>query len=146
MAEGILEGPVKCSVAAVVRSSAHPGAFLAVRRPPDDDRLPDVWGLPAVTLAEGELPEAAVRRLGREKLGTDLEPRSFVGIRAADRGEYLLILMDIEAEVTGAEPDVHAARTAATAYVDQRWSESVEILREAAERGSVCARILLEGG
>lgn len=142
---GILEGPVKCSVAAVVRSSAHPGAFLAVRRPPDDDRLPDVWGLPAVTLADGELPEAAVQRLGREKLSTQLKARSFVGIRAADRGDYLLILMDIEAEVTGPAPDVHAARTSATAYVDQRWSESLEILREAAERGSVCARIMLEG-
>lgn len=146
MTNGILEGRVKCSVAAVVRSPAHPGAFLAVRRPPDDDRLPDVWGLPAVTLTDGELPEDAVRRLGREKLGTELEARSFVGIRAADRGDYLLILMDIEAEVTGPAPDVHAARTPATAYVDQRWSESVEILREAAERGSVCARILVEAG
>lgn len=144
--QGILNGPVKCSVAAVVRSPAHPGAFLAVRRPPDDDRLPDVWGLPAVTLADGELPEAALRRLGREKLATELEPRRFVGIRAADRGDYLLILMDIEAEVVGDAPDVHAARTTATTYVDQRWSESLEILKEAAERGSVCARIMLEEG
>ena len=144
--QGILNGPVKCSVAAVVRSPAHPGAFLAVRRPPDDDRLPDVWGLPAVTLADGELPEAALRRLGREKLATELEPRRFVGVRAANRGDYLLILMDIEAEVVGDAPDVHAARTTATAYVDQRWSESLEILKEAAERGSVCARIMLEEG
>ncbi|HEX6070343.1 MAG TPA: NUDIX domain-containing protein, partial [Longimicrobiaceae bacterium] len=60
--------PVKCSVAAVVRREGAPGEFLAVRRPPDDDHLPNVWGLPAVSLRDGELPEAALRRLGEEKL------------------------------------------------------------------------------
>lgn len=136
--------PVKCSVAAVVRCPNDPDEFLAVRRPDDDDLLPGVWGLPAVTLQPGELPEAALRRLGREKLGAALEPRSFIGIDAADRGGYLLILMDIEAEVAGGDPDVHAGRTSGTAYVEQRWTSDATLLVEAASRGSVCSRILLE--
>lgn len=135
--------PVKCSVAAVVRSRKDPGEFLAVRRPDEDDLLSGVWGLPAVTLQPGELPEAALRRLGREKLGAALEPRSFVGIDAADRGDYLLILMDIEAEVAGGEPNVSVARTSGTAYVEQRWTSDATLLVEAASRGSVCSRILL---
>ena len=139
-----LELPVKCSVAVVLRCAARPGEFLAVRRPPDDDRLPDVWGLPAVTLRTGELPEAAVRRLGREKLGADIQASRFVGVRAADRQDHLLILMDLEAELQSGEPDVRAARTENTSYVEQRWTGSAELLCEAAVRGSVCSRILLE--
>jgi 8-oxo-dGTP diphosphatase len=135
--------PVRCSVAAVVRDEA--GRFLAVRRPPDDEHLPDVWGLPAVTLAGGELPEEGLRRVGREKLGAAIEPVRFVGIRSADRGAYELILMDIEARLSGSgQPDVRRASTAGTRYVDQRWERSPELLVPAAARGSLCARILLE--
>lgn len=47
---------------------------------------------------EGELPEDAVRRLGVEKLTTNIEPVSYLGIQYADRGEYELILMDIKAD------------------------------------------------
>lgn len=140
----VLEKPVKCSVAAVIRDPAEAEAFLAVRRPPDDTELPLVWGLPAVSLRTGELPEAALQRLGREKLGVRLSPRRFVGIRAADRGEYLLILMDLEAEVVTGHPDVHSAKTTGTAYIDQQWTTDPLLLAEAARRGSVCSRILLE--
>ena len=139
-----LDRPVKCSVAAVVRRGEGLAEFLAVRRPADDDRLPGVWGLPAVTLRPGELPEAALRRLGEEKLGVSLRPLRFVGVRAADRGDHLLILMDLEAEVQRGEPDVGAARTSGTAYVEQRWTADATILVDAARRGAVCSRILLE--
>ena len=98
--------PVKCSVAAIVRHPTDESAFLVVRRPPDDDALPLVWGLPAVSLKQGELPEAALRRLGREKLGVELAPRSFVGIQAAERPGYQLILMDLEAELLEGTPSI----------------------------------------
>mgnify|MGYP006199683239 CR=1 FL=1 len=51
---------------------------------------------------------------------------------------------DLEAELDAGEPDVRAARTENTSYVEQRWTHSPELLREAAVRGSVCSRILLE--
>src|SRR5688572_14961912 len=135
--------PVGCSVAAVIRRQGE-APFLAVRRPPDDDKLPGIWGLPAVTLRPGELPEDGLRRIGYEKLGVRLEPFRFVGIRAADRGSYELILMDIEATVVEGEPDVYAATTTSTRYVDQKWAGDVGVLSEAAARGSLCCRILLE--
>ena len=136
--------PIKYSVAAVVRRRAGHAEFLAVKRPPDDDRLPDVWGLPAVSLRPGELPEAGLRRVGREKLGVELEPVSLVGIRSADRGDHELILMDIEASVLSGEPGVEAAITISTRYVDQRWTSDLSLLRDAASRGSLCCEILLE--
>ena len=135
--------PIRCSVAAVVRR-AEDEYFLAVRRPPDDDRLPGVWGLPAVTLAGTELPEAGLRRVGLEKLGTRLEPVQFLGIQSMDRGEYELFLMDIEARVVAGEPDVTRATTDATRYVEQKWTDQLEMFADAATRGSLCSRILLD--
>jgi 8-oxo-dGTP diphosphatase len=134
----------KCSVAAIVRRDPGGAEFLAVLRPPDDDRLPDVWGLPAVSLLPGELPEAGLRRVGREKLGVELEPVSMLGIRRADRGQYELILMDIEARLVSGEPSVHRASSTATRYADQRWTDDLQLLAPAASRGSLCCRILLD--
>lgn len=138
-----MPGPVRCSIAAVIRK-AHESAFLAVRRPLDDDLLPGAWGLPALTLSPGELPEAGIVRLGQEKLGVALKPISFVGIRSADRGTYELILMDIAAEVVSGEPDVEAATSLATTYIDQQWTDDVGLLVDAANRGSLCCQILIE--
>ena len=135
--------PTKCAVAAVVTGGVE-GEFLAVRRPDSDESLPGLWGLPAVTLAPGELPEAGLRRLGTEKLGVELRAVSMVGIRRADRRDYELILMDIEARVVAGKPSVEGSTTSATRYVDQRWVTDPSLLREAARGGSLCSEILLE--
>jgi 8-oxo-dGTP diphosphatase len=135
--------PIRTSVAAVVRRGED-DTFLIVRRPPDDDRLADVWGLPAVSLQDGELPEAGLRRVGTEKLAVELEPTRFLGIRSADRGDYELFLMDIEARITRGEPDVGQSNSKSTRYTDQRWTDQLEVLVDAAARGSLCSRILLD--
>lgn len=115
-----------------------------MRRPLDDDSLPGAWGLPAVTLRPGELPESAVRRIGAEKLGVEIEPTRFLGVEYADRGAYRLVLMDIEARVRTGHPDVGAASGAGTRYIEARWTADVETLRPAARDGSLCCAILLQ--
>ena len=56
---------VRRAVAAAVRRDD--GLILVVLRPDEPgEELPGVWGLPAVTLRDGESPEDGVRRLGRE--------------------------------------------------------------------------------
>ena len=137
-----MDQPVKCSVAAVIRRPGDP-SFLSVRRPLDDEHLPGLWGLPAITLAPGELPESGLRRVGREKLAIDIAPVAFVGIDTVERSDHRLILMDLEAELLEGQPDVEAATGSGTRYIEQRWTDDVETLREAAERGSLCCRILL---
>lgn len=132
------------AVAAVVRPTDDPHQFLAVKRPPTDDELPNVWGLPAVTLEPGELPEDGLRRVGKTKLATEIEPVRFVGARVAERDTYELILMDIEAHLTGPSPSVHEAHPEGTKYVDQQWTEDLRLLREAAQQGSLCSQVLLE--
>ena len=133
----------KFVIAVVLKNPANSQKVLVVKRPPEDDSLPNVWGFPAVVVQNNELPEAAVERLGIEKLNTEIIASSNVGIMRADRGEYELILMDIEASLLGTEPNVWDASTANTKYVDQQWVTDYSILNEAASKGSLCSRIFL---
>ncbi len=110
-----------------------PGGLLLVRRPDDDESLPGVWGLPAVSLAAGESEEDAVRRAGRDKLGVEVEPLHPVGREGA--------MTDWNARVTSGEPAVPQAGPN-TQYTDLRWGELAE-LEPAAREGSLCCRALL---
>ena len=77
--------PAKHSVAVVVRAGG--GRFLAVRRPDDpEDPLAGLWGLPAITLRDGEDEQAAVVRAGRAKLGVELAAGPKIGEQTADQG------------------------------------------------------------
>jgi len=135
--------PTKFAIAVALYNPANSKEVLAVKRPSDDDSLPNVWGLPAIVVKEGEMPEDAVKRLGVEKLSTKIKPDAYIGIMRADRGEYELILMDIRAELEGDEPSVQNATTTGTKYVEQRWTDDLSIFKEAATKGSLCSRILL---
>jgi hypothetical protein len=135
---------IKRSVAVVVRGP-EAGTFLVVKRPDDPgDPLAGVWGLPAVTLADGEDERAAAVRVGRDKLGVELEPGLRLGEASADRGDYLLVLADYEAAIAGGTPSVPQPDASVTQYVEWRYAADPAVLAEAADRGSLCARIFLE--
>jgi ADP-ribose pyrophosphatase YjhB (NUDIX family) len=125
---------VKRSISLVIES---PAGVLLVRRPDDDDRLPGVWGLPAVSLREGEAERDAVLRAGRDKLGVDVEPVTPVG---AEEGEGVA-MRDWAARIVEGEPKVPQPGEG-TQYVELRWGDSAE-LAPAARAGSLCARVLL---
>jgi len=135
--------PAKHSVAVVVRDGE--GRFLAVRRPDDpEDPLAGLWGLPAITLRDGEDERAAVVRAGRAKLGVQLAAGRKIGEQAADRGAYLLRLSDYEATIVGGTPSVPQPDDSVTQYVACEFTGDPAILSEAAARGSLCARIFLD--
>ena len=110
-----------------------PQGLLLVRRPDDDEDLPSVWGLPAVTLAPGESEEEAVRRAGRDKLGVEVEPVERVGRE--------LTMTDWEARIVSGRPAVPQP-SAHTQYTELRFGEPSELL-PAAREGSLCCRVLL---
>lgn len=120
----------KRSVSLVIEG---PGGLLLVRRPDDDESLPGVWGLPAVSLAPGESEEEAVRRAGREKLGVDVRAVRPVGEEGSMR--------DWEAEIVSGEPSVPQPGPH-TQYVGLRYGEPGELV-PAAREGSLCCRVLL---
>jgi hypothetical protein len=107
--------------------------LLLVRRPDDDEDLPGMWGLPAVSLAAGESEEEAVRRAGRDKLGVELQPLQRVG------GEQTMT--DWEARIVSGEPAVPQPGPH-TQYTALRFGDPSELV-PAARDGSLCCRVLL---
>ena len=142
------ETETKRAVAAAVRG--EDGLILAVRRPDEPgEELPGVWGLPAVTLREGESPEDGVRRLGLEKLGVDLTPLAALaeGEQRRPSGhvgkDYTLHMTVYEAAMTG-EPRLppRTVDTTATLYEAIDWMKA-SALQPAAEAGSLCCELYL---
>lgn len=136
------EKPVKRSVSFVIPRAADGWRVLAVRRPPDDDELPDVWGLPAGSVREGESDAEAVLRAGREKLGVDLGVGPLVREGETEREDYRLRMCLYQARIVRGEPEVPQGVEGVTQYTDWGWVED-ERLREAARRGSLCTRLYL---
>ncbi len=110
-----------------------PRGLLLVRRPDDDEDLPGVWGLPAVSLAPGESEAEAVLRAGRDKLGVEVEPVERVGREQT--------MTDWEARIVSGEPAVPQPGPH-TQYAELRFGEPADLVR-AARRGSLCCRALL---
>lgn len=135
--------PVKYVVSAIIKKNKDSDEFLVVKRPDDDPDLGGHWGFPSVSMQAGELPERAAQRICTEKLNCKAEPTRFVGMMFQKRNNYDIFLMDIDMVLTGDEPDVHAAATTGTAYVDQKWSTDPEDLRGSANGGSCCSSIFL---
>ncbi len=135
---------IKYVVAVVLKNKQNPDEFLVVRRPDDDPDLGGHWGFPATTMKPGELPEQAARRICREKLGCDAEVTRFLGIMYQKRNSYDIFLMDIDMVLAdGQQPDVGAAETENTAYVEQKWSTDPMDLMTSAKGGSCCSSIFL---
>jgi ADP-ribose pyrophosphatase YjhB (NUDIX family) len=136
--------PYRNAIAVILRNKHNPAQFLAIKRPLETGDLEGFWGLPAVRMREGELPEDAARRICREKLGCEAVPLRFIGSMFQKRTAYDLFFMDIEMLLAqDTEPDVHKATTNATRYVDQQWTEDASLLLQAAHSGSCCSSILL---
>lgn len=137
--------PLKRSVSFVVlrrRDGEAEPELLTVRRPPDDEDLPDAWGLPAATLEAGETWEESVRRAGREKLGVELDVDGLLREGELERDAYTLRMRLYRAEIREGEPDVDQPAEGVTRYVDWSWSPP-ERLAPAAARGSLCSRLCL---
>ena len=134
---------VRRAVAVAVRR--EDGLLLAVRRPDEPgEELPGVWGLPAATLHEGESVEDGVRRLGREKLGGELTPLRALAAGDERREGYALRMTVYEASLAG-EPRLPARTPGATSTLYEAFDWlPLASFEEAAARGSLCCRLLLE--
>lgn len=122
------------------------GRVLAVRRPEEaGESFGGMWGLPAATVADGETPEDAARRLGQQKLGMTLEIGAEVtrGSQERDGGELTMVLFEAAAE----EQEPKLVRPwdtgGVTYYTSWRWVEP-SMFEATAKAGSLCCRLFLE--
>lgn len=135
--------PEKESVALVIRNPAQTNQVLTVLRPEDDEDLPNVWGLPAASLRPGETWEAAVKRVGIEKLGVQVRVIGELQRGASERRNYRLQMRLYEAEIENGTPFVPQPDRAFTQYRKWKWGVA-EDLRPAAQRGSLCCKLYLK--
>jgi ADP-ribose pyrophosphatase YjhB (NUDIX family) len=141
MTETMAELPVKQAVAIVIKDESD--QFLSVRRPDDDASLPGVWGLPAVSLAEGETLHDAAMRAGLQKLGVRVRVGRCVGDERIARRTFVLHLTEFEVEILGGTPAVPQPDATVTQYADLRYTTDLTTLFDAARMGSACSRIFL---
>ena len=112
-------------------------------RPPNDEDLPNVWGLPAGTLRPGENWDAAVRRVGLEKLGVQLKVGQELQHGTTERRSYRLEMRLFEAEIEKGHPFVPQPDVEHTQYANWKWGTAAD-LEPAAQRGSLCCRLFLK--
>lgn len=137
------EKPVRDAVAAALRRVD--GLVLGVRRPDEPgEELPNIWGLPAITLLEGESPEDGIRRLGALKLDVELTPLHVLAEGEQERAEYVLHMTVYEA-TPGGEPTLPRREPGpdVTMYDDADWLP-IESFNKAADKGSLCCRLFLD--
>lgn len=135
---------VKRSVALAIRDAARPGMLLLVQRPPDDEDLSDVWGLPAASLTGEETPADAARRAGRDKLAVELDIGAVLNEGTKSRNDYRLHMQLLDARISSGTPDIEGARAdGTTRYQAWRWGP-VSDLAPAAALGSLCSRLALD--
>ena len=141
--------PTKKSVALAILKADEPSKVLLVYRPEDDEEFPGMWGLPAASLLAGETYRKAALRVGTQKLGTDVRVGKSIGSGSQDRCNYSLKMRLYQAALPRdlpALPDTDrrpGITPEMTMYVSWRWGAAWE-LEEAARRGSLCSRLLLE--
>lgn len=137
--------PQKQSVALVIASPNDPSDILAVLRPPDDDELPGVWGLPAGSLKGSETAEGAARRVARDKLGIVVHRLEPIAVGDQERPAYSLTMTLFRGHLAGGAPTLPAKREEpdVTYYADWRWSRPAT-LEEGALRGSLCCQLCLQ--
>lgn len=132
--------PVKHAVSLVIRDGN--GRFLVVQRPEDDEELPGIWGLPATSLAEDETWEDAAQRVGRDKLGVDVELDAELNDGLLERDAYLLHMRDISARIVDGTPTCRRDE-GRTSYADWRWTDDLTDLQASATGGSLCCGLYL---
>jgi|SRR3989339_93049 len=132
---------LKKTVSVVIYNSDHT-RFLIVKRPTDDETLPNVWSLPATTLKEGESPDMAVARIGKDKLGVGLIIVKPIGEGQIETDKATIHMKEYEAQIIKEKPKVPQMVLGITQY--QKWDWGVpEQLKEAAKKGSLSSRLLL---
>lgn len=135
--------PNKEAVSLVITNDK--GDFLAVKRANDpNDDLAGVWGFPAVTLKENETHQEAAVRIGKQKLGVDIELGEMIGDSTHNRGTYVLQLTDYKARIIKGIPKAPQEDNTVSQYLNCGFKNDPTILFDAARKGSQCTQLYLD--
>lgn len=135
--------PVRKAISFSYRNNSK--KVLLVKRPEEDEDLPNAWGLPAGSLNEGESWKNALRRSGIEKIGIEIIPKGVIAEGYLERDDYILHMREYEVEGKGV-PVAKQEHSDITQYVDVKFvsdSKAIEYLKLTASQGSMCCMLFL---
>jgi len=118
--------------------------FLVQRPHRPDEEFPGLWGLPAATLRPQEDLKEAVCRLGRDKLGLELQVEEVLARGEQLRGQDILRMFLFSARYLTWPPRLASqGEEGVTYYLGWTWGQP-RLLVPAALMGSLCSRLLLD--
>lgn len=123
--------PIKDAVSVVIRNEK--GETLFALRSPDKSEFPLVWSLPSHFMNDGEKVEDTIKRIGRNKLGVELELVQFLNEGYGDRPDFTLFMHDYEARVTNGIPRINSDD-----FIELKWSDPLTQISSMDIMGDCC--------
>jgi ADP-ribose pyrophosphatase YjhB (NUDIX family) len=117
--------------------------LLVVRRSPNDRYFPNMWGIPAGTLRNGEGCEEAIQRTAKHRLGIEVEVLGERAAGSSDRGTHVVEMRLFEARIVTGDPHIRDPNLEGHGYTEVQWGKP-DILQATRERGSLCCRLVEE--
>ena len=123
--------PIRHAVSVVIQNNKNETLFAL--RSPKSTSYPLAWSLPSHYVEGNESHQETVKRIGKNKLGVDLEIGELLNEGNSDRGDFELFMHDYLATVKSGEPGIVSDN-----YTELKWSEPKSQLKSMKIMGDCC--------
>ena len=123
--------PVKHAISVVIE--IDDGLVLFALRSQMKDSYPLTWSLPSHYVKPGESPGETVKRIGKGKLGVELEILELLNEGSSERDEYILFMHDYKVKILEGVPALHS-----TDYIELKWGKPEVQLHSMSVMGDCC--------
>lgn len=112
----MLDKPIKHAVSVVIKDNKNRTLFAL--RSPNKSEFPLFWSLPSHFVNAEENFEETIIRIGRNKLGVNLEPIKLLNEGHGERPEFILFMHVFAAKIVKGNPCLNSDD-----FIELKWSE-----------------------
>lgn len=123
--------PIRHAVSVVIQNSKSETLFAL--RSPQASSYPLAWSLPSHYVIENETHQDTVQRIGKNKLGVELETEKLLNEGQSDRGDFILFMHDYSAKIIKGQLEINKDY-----YTDLKWAEPISQLNSMEIMGDCC--------
>ena len=122
---------IKDAVSVIIKNNE--GKVLFALRSKYIDSNPSTWSLPSYFVNKGEKFEDTMKRIGKDKLGVELNPGRMITEGKKDRSDFILFMHDFEAEIISGTPSCVWEH-----YTELKWEDPKIQLKNMTKMGECC--------
>lgn len=119
------------AVSVVIQNSNNETLFAL--RSPQASSYPLTWSLPSHYVAGNETHEETIKRIGKNKLGVELEIGKLLNEGKSDRGNFTLFMHDYSVKIIEGELKINNDY-----YTNIKWAEPIAQLNSMKVMGDCC--------